>query len=189
MGARAKDDADMDNVPESRTGKPQARSLLEASDSPAPGHPLALEGLAVVAGGSKGRPNPLQHSLISSASGPYRAWQPNAESPDRSPGRGSGGVGLLAVLLAAARPDQGVALAIRIIEQVGEDGRVEARIVELEGEVVPALVRLLRPGCPDLGTPDENPVAGGLVVGPVGLGNDADTLGLDAERHDLALIL
>src|SRR4029450_12852654 len=94
MGARAKDDADMDNVPESRTGKPQARSLLEASDSPAPGHPLALEGLAVVAGGSKGRPNPLQHSLISSASGPYRAWQPNAESPARSPGRGSGGRGL-----------------------------------------------------------------------------------------------
>src|SRR4029450_1682845 len=55
------------------------------------------------------------------------------------------GVGVLAVLLAAARPDQGVALAIRIIEQVGEDGRVEARIVELEGAGVPALVRLLRP--------------------------------------------
>src|SRR5215211_4152108 len=96
-----------------------------------------------------------------------RAWQPNAESPARSPGRDSGGVGLLAVLLAAARPDQGEALAIRVIEQVGEDGRREARIVELEREVVPALVRLLRPGSADLGAPDENPVAGRLVVGPI----------------------
>ena len=36
------------------------------------------------------------------------------------------------------------------IGQIGKDGG-EARIVELEGKVVPALVRLLRPGSPDLG--------------------------------------
>src|SRR5919107_1219211 len=112
------------------------------------------------------------------------AWQASVESPARWTGRGFGGVGLLAVLLAAARPDQGVALAIRIIEQVGEDGRREARIVELEGKVVPALVRLLRPGSPDLGAADEDPVAGGVVVGPIGLGDDADTLGLTVQGHD-----
>src|SRR5258708_32049693 len=32
-------------------------------------------------------------------------------------------------------------------------------------------------------------MAGGIVVGPVGLGDDADVLGLDAQGHDLALEL
>jgi hypothetical protein len=36
-------------------------------------------------------------------------------------------------------------LAILVIEQVGEDGR-SARIVELEGEIVAALVGALQPG-------------------------------------------
>ena len=61
-----------------------------------------------------------------------------------------GSIGSLAVLLAAARQDQGVALAVRIIEQVGKDGRHEGRIVGLERALGPALVRLLRPGRPDL---------------------------------------
>ena len=43
-----------------------------------------------------------------------------------------GGYGSVSRRLAAARPDQGVALAIRIIEQVGEDRGHEARVVELE---------------------------------------------------------
>src|SRR6202011_5192222 len=117
------------------------------------------------------------------------AHGPDSEAPPGGPGGALGGVGLLAVLLAAARPDQGVALAIRIIEQVGEDRCGEARIVELEGEIVPALVRLLRPGGPDLGAPDEHPVAGSAVVGPIGLGHDADTLGLHTQGHDVALVL
>src|SRR5260370_41405087 len=111
------------------------------------------------------------------------------KAPPGGSGGALGGVGFLAVLLAATWPDQGVALAIRIIEQVGEDRCGEARVVELEGEVGPALVRLLRPGGPDLGATDEDPVAGSVVVSPIGLGNDADTLGLDAEGHDLALVL
>ena len=78
--------------------------------------------------------------------------------------RGFGGIGLLAVLLAAARPDQGEAFAIRIIEQVGEDRRREARVVELEGEVVPALVRLLRPGSLGLGTTDEGLMAAAMSL-------------------------
>src|SRR4030095_5419524 len=56
-------------------------------------------------------------------------------------------------------------------------------------EVVPALVRLLRPSCPDLGTADKDPVAGSVVIGPIGLGHDADALGLDAQGHDVALVL
>jgi hypothetical protein len=58
-----------------------------------------------------------------------------------------------------------MALAIRIIEQVGQDGRREARVVELEGEVVTDLVRTLRSGGPDLGATDEDPVAGDIVGG------------------------
>src|SRR6185437_16054107 len=168
-----------------RLGEPQARSLrgLRLTRS---GRPLALE--------------PLGHHqwpiltsffciVVQSHQSLLAHGKPHAQNPARRTGRGSGGVGLLAVLLAATRPDQGVALAIRIIEQVGEDRCGEARVVELEGEVGPALVRLLRPGGPDLGTTDEDPMAGGIVVGPIGLGDDAHALGLDAERHDLALVL
>jgi hypothetical protein len=60
-------------------------------------------------------------------------------------------------------------LSILIVEQIGEDGRRAARVVELEREVGPALVQLLRPSSPDLGTPDEDTMAGGIVVGLVGL--------------------
>jgi hypothetical protein len=70
--------------------------------------------------------------------------------------------------LAAARSDQGVALTIRIIEQVGEDGRREARIVELR-EIAAALLRLLRPSSPDIGTTNKDPVAWGNVIGLVGV--------------------
>jgi hypothetical protein len=47
--------------------------------------------------------------------------------------------------LARARPDQGVAFAVLVVEQVGVDRRVERRIVELEREVVAALFGALRP--------------------------------------------
>ena len=48
--------------------------------------------------------------------------------------------GLFAVGPTAAGPDQAVALAVLVLEEVGVDGRREARIVELEREVVAALV-------------------------------------------------
>src|SRR5437016_5329149 len=74
------------------------------------------------------------------------------ESPARRPGRGLAVTfGLFAVGLAAAGPDQAVGLAILVLEEVGVDGRREARIVEFEREVVAALVGALRPGGPDLG--------------------------------------
>src|SRR5438552_3028855 len=112
------------------------------------------------------------------------------ESPARRSGRGLAvRFGLFAVGLAAAGPDQAVGLAILVLEEVGVDGRREARIVELEREVVAALVGALRPGGPDLGAADKDPVAGSVVTDPVGLGDDADALGLDAQRDDLALQL
>src|SRR5262249_20244293 len=45
------------------------------------------------------------------------------------------------------------------------------------------------PGGPDLGAADIDPMAGGVFAGPVGLGDDADALGLDAQGDDLALVL
>src|ERR1700734_1379007 len=99
------------------------------------------------------------------------------------------GIGLVAVLAAGAGPDEGVAVAVLIVEEVGVDRRVEARVVQLDREVVAALVGALRPGGPDLGAADIDPMAGGVVVGPVGLRDDADVLGLDAQGDDLALEL
>src|SRR5216683_4457586 len=96
---------------------------------------------------------------------------------------------LVAARLAAARPDEGEGLAVLVVEEVGEDRRVEARIIELDREILAALTGALRPGGPDLGAADIDPMAGGVVVGPVGLGNDADTLRLDAQGDDLALEL
>jgi hypothetical protein len=57
----------------------------------------------------------------------------------------------VAVLAAATRPDQVEGLAVLGIEQVGVDGGVEARIVELDREIVAALVGALGPGGADLG--------------------------------------
>src|SRR5277367_6408547 len=95
----------------------------------------------------------------------------------------------VAVAFGGARPDQGEALAVLVVEEVGEDRRVEARIVELEREIIAAFVGALRPGGPDLGPAHVDPVAGGVVVGPVGLRDDADALGLQAQGNDLALEL
>ena len=60
-------------------------------------------------------------------------------------------------------------LSILIAEQIGEDGRRTARVVDLEREVGPALVRLLRPRSPHLDTPDEDTMGGAIVVGLAGL--------------------
>src|SRR5260370_3774935 len=110
------------------------------------------------------------------------------ESPARRSGRGLAvRFGLFAVGLAAAGPDQAVGLAILVLKEVGVDGRREARIVEFEREVVAALVGALRPGGSDLGAADKDPVAWSVVADPVGLGDDADALGLPAQASDPAL--
>jgi hypothetical protein len=57
--------------------------------------------------------------------------------------------------------------AVLVIEPIGEDGAVKLGSPSL-GEVVPALVRLLRPSRPDLGAA-EDAMAGGIAVGLVGV--------------------
>jgi hypothetical protein len=69
---------------------------------------------------------------------------------------------------AAARPDQGVALAGLVVEKVGEDRAGEAWIIELDREVIAPFVRSLRPGGADLGPPDIDAMAGRLVAGSAG---------------------
>ena len=56
---------------------------------------------------------------------------------------------LLAVL-PRPRPQQGVAFATLVVEEVGVDGRREGGIVELEREVVASFLGALRPGGTDL---------------------------------------
>src|ERR1700728_613740 len=99
--------------------------------------------------------------------------------PEVRAGRCSG-IGSVSVLSAGAGPDQGITVAGLVVEKVGVDRRVEARVIQLDREVVAALVGALRPGGPDLGAAGIDPMAGGVVVGPVGLGDNADVLGLDA---------
>src|SRR5712664_4469228 len=89
--------------------------------------------------------------------------------------------------LAAAGPDQGVGLGAFVVEEVRVDRRIEARIVELDREIIAALVGALRPRGPDLGATHVDPVARRIVAGPVCLGDDADALGLEAQGDDLAL--
>src|SRR5258707_30565 len=95
----------------------------------------------------------------------------------------------VAVGPAAARPDQAEGLAAFVIEEVGVDRRGEARIVELDREIVASLRGALRPGGTYFRSGHKDPVAWRVVAGPVGLRNDADAFGLDAQCDDLALEL
>ena len=100
---------------------------------------------------------------------------------------------MLSVAVAAgvgARPDEAEGLLAafdqRVVEEVGVDRLGEARVVELEAQVVAALGRALGPGGADLGTADEDAVGGGVVVRGAVLGDDADGFRLDAEGDDFA---
>src|SRR5579871_4454315 len=91
--------------------------------------------------------------------------------------------------LARPRPDEGVTVALFVVEQVRVDRGVERRVVELEREIVAPLLGALRPGGPDLGPAHIDAVAGGVLVGAVVLGDDPDAFGLHAQGDDLALEL
>jgi hypothetical protein len=58
---------------------------------------------------------------------------------------------LVIVGLAAAGPDQGVGLGVFVVEEVGVDRSVEARIIELDREIIAALAGALGPDGSDLG--------------------------------------
>ena len=74
----------------------------------------------------------------------------SGSTPPGGPG-GVSDVGLVGVGLAAARPDERVALAVFVVEEVRVDRSVEARVVQLDRQVVAAFVGALGPGGADLG--------------------------------------
>ena len=79
-------------------------------------------------------------------------------------------------------------MTILVAEQVRVNRRREGGIVELEREVVAALLGALRPGGADLDVAaHEHAVARSFVVGGIGFRDDADAFGLQAEGNDLAL--
>jgi len=89
--------------------------------------------------------------LCGQADTPFAIQPPwHKKAPPDRPGGALWLAGLLAVGLAGPGPDERVTLAAFILEQVGEDGGVEARVIELDREVVAALAGALRPGGPDL---------------------------------------
>src|SRR5262245_55810388 len=108
-------------------------------------------------------------------------------APPGDPGGTCCARGLLAVLLATTRPDEVEGVAV--CHEIGVDRDGEARIVQLDREKVAAFARALRPGGSDLGAADIDPMAGGVLAGPIGLGDEADAPGLDAQGYDFALKL
>ena len=78
-----------------------------------------------------------------------RTGFPQARCPARLSGRGVAG-GSVAVAAAGARPDEAEAFAFLVVEEVGVDRVRKARIVQLQAQIVPPLVRALRPGGADL---------------------------------------
>ena len=88
--------------------------------------------------------------------GPGRSMNPasfaacTAKAPPGPAGRGIVGTSVAVAATVGAGPDQAVALAVLVIEEVGEDRGVEARIVELEAQIVAPLVGAPGPGRSDL---------------------------------------
>src|SRR5258707_13158727 len=115
----------------------------------------------------------------------YRLW--TLRSPTRATRMGLGGTRFLFAVLARPRPQQGLALATFVIEQVRVDRGVEGGVVEFEREIISAFLRALRPACSDLGAAHKDAVARSLVVAGIALGDDADAFGLQAEGDDFAL--
>src|SRR5215472_2617419 len=114
----------------------------------------------------------FEKSIAMAISREFEAF-PQYENPARfcrAGHRRSASVGALT----RARPDEAVAFAILVTEQVRVDRRVEGRIVELEREILAALFRALRPRRPDLGPAHIDAVARCVVVGAVGLRDDPD---------------
>src|SRR3954447_21025851 len=93
--------------------------------------------------------------------------QQHAKAPPGEPGGAN--CWLVAVLLAAARPDEVEGFAV--LDKVGVDRSGEARIVELDREIIAAIDCGFRPGGSDLGAADEDAVAWGAGVGPVLFGD------------------
>ena len=83
-------------------------------------------------------------------------------------------------------PDQRVALAVLVVEKVGVDRGVEARIVQLQAQILAALVGAFGPGGADFRAADHNTVAGGVLAGGAQVGDDAHAFRLNAEGDDVA---
>ena len=73
------------------------------------------------------------------------------EAPPEKLGRGVGPERTLLAVLPGPRPQQGVAFATLVVEQVGVDRCVEGRVVELERQVVATFLGALGPGGTYLG--------------------------------------
>ena len=86
-----------------------------------------------------------------------------------------------ALALRLRGPDEGVAFAFLVLDEIRVDRSVEARIVQLGREIVALLRGMFRPGGADFRAADEDPMAWRVFVGPVGLGGDADIFGLIVE--------
>jgi len=113
-------------------------------------------------------------------------WGSDSRKQPRPMSGGALEAGSVGVGLPAAGPDEREALAVLVVEEVGVDRSVEARIVQLDREVVAAFAGTLGPGGADLGSADKGAVGRGVLAAAARFGNEADVLGLEGERGDFA---
>ena len=106
----------------------------------------------------------------------------------RRQGAGVGEFGSVGVLTATARPDQIVGIVLAI-EEVGEDGGIETRVVELDREIIPPLAGAPRLRGTNFSSANQHAVGGRGLVGRWASGDDADALGLHREGDDVVLKL
>lgn len=71
-------------------------------------------------------------------------------------------------------PGQRVFLAILVVEELGADRGVEARIAELPAQIPTALVRAFRPGGADFRAADQHTMAERVLDGGAQVGDDHD---------------
>src|SRR5690606_32052827 len=113
--------------------------------------------------GRSGTAAAVRRSWLSRA---RRAGVPPPESSMSGPGLSTGAWlgGLLPPAAVGPRPDQAVALAVLVIEEVGVDRVAETRIVQLQAQILTPLVRAFRPGGADLRAADQDPVRGRVLA-------------------------
>ena len=77
-----------------------------------------------------------------------------------------------------------VQYVVDFVEQVGEDRRVQARIVELDREIGAPVLGFFRSCAADLGASVIDPVAGRVLAGAGLVRRDAQVLGLETKGDD-----
>lgn len=113
-------------------------------------------------------------------------WKKDLEDPARGDRAGLVVGSLLPVPAAGPGPDEGVALAFLVGEQVGEDRGGEGGIIQLQAQIGAPFIGTAGPGRTEFNPAQLDAVVGGVIVGTVGFGHQPDVAGLQGQGDDFA---